>query len=98
MNKTIRTATAVALAMSMGAATAPGVFAKAHDQGVADGSRTPGEPNTGGAGDFAAGGTVSTVVSGGARGDQASDPETGRSENNGDKGLGRDNGQGQGQN
>ena len=94
MNRTMRIAALVAVAMSMGAATAPQVFAKAHDQGVADGDRTPGGSNAGGSGDFAAGGTVSTVVSKGARGEGASDPETGRSDNNGDKGLGRDNGQG----
>ncbi len=77
-------AAACALVLSLGLIGAPQAFAKAHDQGVADGDRNPGESQAGGAGVGGKGG-ISGNVNDGQRGDGAS---AAGSDNSGDKGVG----------
>ena len=82
------------VAISLGLFGTTQVLAKAHDQGVADGDRSPGTSQAGGAGVGGQGG-ISGGVNGGQRGSGAS---AAGSDNSGDKGLGRggadpDNGQ-----
>jgi hypothetical protein len=74
-------AAAFGAALLLGIAGASPSFAKAHDQGVANpnSGHERGESQRGGTGVGGPGG-ISAGVNGGQRGDQASDPETGRSE------------------
>ncbi len=75
-------AAAGALVLSLGLIGATQAFAKAHDQGVADEGRDPGQPDSPGV----AGG-IGDNVNDGQRGDGASGAGSGNSE---DKGQGDD--------
>ena len=75
-------AAACALALSLGLIGPTQAFAKAHDQGVADEGRDPGQPESAGV----AGG-IGGAVNDGQRGDGASAAGSGNSE---DKGQGDD--------
>ena len=85
MKDFVKYAAACALAFSLGLIGPSQAFAKAHDQGVADGERNPGTSQAGGAGVGGKGG-ISGNVNDGLRGGDAS---ASGSENSGDKGLGK---------
>ncbi len=88
MKDFVKYVAACALVVSFGLIDAPQVFAKAHDQGVADGDRDPGSSQAGGAGVGGRGG-ISGNVNDGQRGEDASGAGSG---NSGDKGLGGEGG------